>query len=174
MNVKTLATIGLIVVGAFVLRDIFPKTVEIDHPVVIHTVHDTVKSIDTVTLVKRIAELRPDTVYLERQTVSKPETVTVVPALTGLTRLLAGEKPGDTTTAFGFAVEPLGAEHYAIHDWASSFYSTGPLAALKLDGDTLRAAFYPPPKPGCQFGCKVKLLGEGSALGALLALILAK
>lgn len=169
---KALAGIVLLV-GAIVLgATLFPRTRTVDHPVVIRTVHDTVQRIDTVELVRRIQALKPDTVFLERQTVTPPETITVVPPLTGITLLQVGKNVGDTTWAVGYYVRPLGAGRYAMHSFSSDFYTAGPLAGMQLFGDTLKAAFYPAPKAPCTFVCKGRLATASALLGVSLYVLL--
>lgn len=137
-------------------------------------IHDTVKSIDTLRIRQTIEhQAKPDTVWLERVTVQVPETVTVVPAISGVTGLLTSNIPGDTMFVMGIHVRPLGAEHYTLQPFTAVWLQPGPLHGLLVDSTgAIRAAFYPSPPRPCQFGCKAKLVGEGGILGVTLYIIL--
>lgn len=117
-------------------------------------IHDTIPIIkfkfDSAALKKAIAALHPDTVWLTHETVTPPETISVVPPITALTLLHAGEQLGDTGYAQGIATKPLSNGQYAFHNWQAKWVTPGPLGAIYLDSlGNLRVHFYDPPPPPC-------------------------
>lgn len=166
---KTAALMALILATVFLTRSVWPKEVRIPSEPRIVTVYDTVPQLDTVWKTRTLERTRWDTAYLERVTVTEPETVTVERAyMLGLTAILVGEKVGDTTMAFGFWQGPnphTGQEER--RNWRTIWYTAGPLQAISLDTFPPRAAFYNPPKPPkvCGLGCKLAHVGAGIVLG---------
>lgn len=148
-------------------------------PVVIHPpaviIHDTVKSIDTVSLTKTIYKtVKPDTVWLTHETVSQPETISVVPNVAGLTKLKLGEQVGDTGFAYGFHSVPLGNGKYAFNGWHGQWVTPGPLATLLVDSSGVKVGFFDPVPPPCSIGDKAKWAGFGAGGITLLRAILGK
>ena len=138
-------------------------------------IHDTVRTIDTITLRREITKVLPaDTVWLTREVVSAPETVQVVPPLIGLTALHQPKAIGDTGYAFGYMVRPLGAAHYSLRSWADSWVSPGPLGTVTLDSTGLNVGFWPPPAPPCTIRDDIKWAGIGAGSITLLRLLLGK
>lgn len=163
MNAKTLAVLVLIIGGAVMLRELFPKRTLVASPPRITTVFDTVRTLDTLWLRKTVT--RAETLYRERVTVTPPETVRVAPVLVGLTGLVVAPFVGDSTVAQGFRGEPAGTG-YAVSGWRVQYYTSGPLRAFALVDGVPRLAFAPPPKPPCTLGCTLKHYLTGMAVGA--------
>ena len=136
-------------------------------------IHDTVARLDTVVLRKYVAAaVKPDTVWLTRETVTPPETVTVVPALIGLEGIRQPQEPGDTGVAYGFRVRPLLDGHYTLNNWRGTWESPGPLASIALDSDGIKLRFWPPALPLCALVCRVKQGAVAVAIFEGLRLIL--
>jgi hypothetical protein len=151
-KVNTAASIVLVVGAAIIGRTLFPVTKTVVAPPVIVTVRDTVKSVDTL-FIRRI---KTDTLWLTRVSVTPPETVKVAPPLTGLVLLSVGEHVGDSTIAQGFNLAPIDTG-YTVHLWRATWWTPGPLRAIRIVGQTPQAAFWSAPevvKP-CKFFCKV-------------------
>lgn len=131
-------------------------------------VYDTVKSIDTI----RIAVLRKttDTLWLDRVTVTQPETVYVLPPLVGLKALSVPKAYGDTMTAFGFELRPDTGASYITRDWSATWIYPGPLRAIVADTFPPRASFWPAPSPrrDCGILCKLSHYAVGGAGGYAL------
>lgn len=129
-------------------------------------VHDTVTRLDTVVLRREVTRaVAPDTVWLTHETVTPPETVTVVPALIGLIGLKTGDTPGDSGLAYGFKVRPLAAGHYGLNEWRATWVAPGPLASLALDSDGIKVGFWPAPPAPCRLECRLK---QGAAAAAIV------
>ena len=172
-STKALLLVGLILAAGLAGRLLFPRTVEVASPVVIHAIHDTVEKLDTVRITKLVQSVKVDTAWLERETVAKPETVTVVPDMRGVTAIFIPKHVGDTSRVLGFEVRPLGAGHYTMNEWTSAFYTPGPFAALKVNADrTVSVAWYKPAPPPCTFWCKASAFGVGAAVGILTDAVL--
>lgn len=159
------SVVVLLIASGLVVRSCFPKVV--DRPVIIHdTVYDTVKVDNPVWLAqiadlkRKLANVRPDTVYKLHETVTPPETVLVVPKSTGISTVFVPDKVGDSTIVTGFRITPIDTG-YGLNKWRTTFYTPGPLAALTMDGDTIEAAFYLPAPASCGFWCKSKYAGGG-------------
>ena len=114
MKLKTVGWVLLVFVAALAFRSIFPKRITTPAVPRIVTVWDTVRVIDTAW----VTRLRRDTLTVnvtERVTVTVPETLYVVPRLTGVVAVAvniaaaAGVAAADViATNFGFsAIEVL-------------------------------------------------------------------
>lgn len=153
----------LVVAAALVIRDLFPKKVQVITPPRIVTVFDTVRALDTVWITK--LRKQTDTLYQERVTLSLPETVFVSPRLWGLTALQVAPKIGDSTVAQGFSIEPGDSGQTLMMGWRVQWWTPGPLQALIVTPGGIRAGWGPPPKPNCGFMCSVKKYALGAAGG---------
>ena len=159
---KLMGTIAAVIGVAIVVRAWFP--VRVVQPPRIRLQIDTVATIDTVRLTEEIIRTtRPDTVWLERLTVTPPETVMVVPPLAGLTALIVAPRVGDSSVAQGFRVVPADSG-YAFTRWEAQWYTPGPLRSLVIDGGLPRAAFGPPPPRACGPWCKLGHYVTGGAV----------
>lgn len=161
----------IVVLLMFVIHN--PKPISITPPVKI--LHDTVEVLDTVYLKKVVTKpVKPDTVWVTKEIVSKPETVTVVPPLVGLQGFMNPSTVGDTGVAFGFGVRPLQDGHYGIEHWETQWVSPGPLASLLLDSTGVKLGFYPQPLPPCSFWDNRKHEVYGAGIALLLKALLGK
>lgn len=164
MKPQALWIIVLAIAGAIGLRELFPKQIRIPSPPRIVTQYDTLRVLDTAWMVK----LRHDTVKInvvERVTVTVPETVRVVPDLTGLTALQIAPKVGDSSLAAGFTVAH-DSSGYLLNRWQTQLYTLGPLKSLTVRaGGMIGAQFYDPPKPSCGFFCTLKHYAVGGLIG---------
>lgn len=171
---KQTAIIGivLLILGGFLARTLFPKTVERVLPPRIVTQYDTVERIDTRYLDRVIRETKWDTVYLERVVTAKPETVLVATMrpISGLRYLLVGEKAGDSTTALGFTAQadPSDSTRILVNLWQTRWWTPGPLLSFSLDTLPPRVHFgeFPVPKKNCGFLCKTGLVLAGTGVGS--------
>ncbi len=161
--VKALPWVILGVIGILLVRQFFPRTVEISTPPIIRTVRDTVRTLDTAWVVK--LRTKTDTLYRERITVTLPETVYVAPRLWGLTALNVAPQRGDTTVAQGFSIEPGDSGQLLTMDWRVQWWTPGPLRGLTILPNDVRAQWGEPPKPGCGFLCAVKKYAIGAGAG---------
>lgn len=169
MKLKTVGWILLALVAALAFRSIFPKRITTPAIPRIVTVWDTVKVIDTAW----VTRLRRDTLTVnvtERVTVTVPETLYVVPRLTGVVAVAVGEKVGDSTLVGGFTIAPADSG-YTRRGWQVQFYTLGPIRSLVVDS-VPRLTFYPPPPPPCRFFCKAGHYAVGIALGAGIVAVL--
>jgi len=151
--------------SAWILRDLFPKTVP--SPPRIVTQYDTVRTLDTAW----ITQTRHDTIKInvtERVTVTVPETIYAAPRVRGISALRAGEHIGDSTIVGGFTLEPLDSG-YTRRDWLVQFYTLGPVRSLVVDS-VPRITFYPPAQ-NCGFGCVAKKYLLGGVVGASVGLL---
>lgn len=164
---KTWALVVLVVGSAVILRELFPKREVVASPPRIRTVHDTVATVDTVWLRRAAQPSKPDTVYLERVSVTPPETVKVAPSLVGITGLVVAPWVGDSTVVQGFRLEPVDTG-YTVSQWQAQFYTMGPVRAVTLLNGTPQIGFGPPPKPPCGRGCVAKHVTYGAIFGAAL------
>ena len=162
MTAKTGALIVLVLAGAVLLRELFPKREIVASPPRITTVHDTVRAVDTLWLKRQV---RVDTVLLERFSVTPPETVYRAPRLVGLTGMVVGKYVGDSTILQGFRLEPRDTA-YAIVRFQGMFYTTGPVTGFGFAGDTPALRFGPPPPKPFGFVRRAKLVLLGLGLGA--------
>lgn len=116
------------------------------------TQYDTVKVIDT----KWITKLQHDTVYkeniVEKVIHTPPETILVVPQLSGVKDLWIAPKRGDSSLVFGFTVKPSG-KAYTLTQWQYQYWTKGPLRSLNLVNGTPAMTFDDPP-PSCDLNCK--------------------
>lgn len=150
MNIKSVFTgiggvVTVLALGVLLGSTVFshkPGAVIRPPAVVIHdTVTQTQFTHDTVTLTKTIIAQHVDTIWLSKITVTKPETVTVVPELYGLTALKVGVFAGDTTYAVGFHVKP-DSTAYTMNGWEQQWITPGPLHGFLVYGNgSLRVAF---------------------------------
>lgn len=165
MKAKTIAYAVVVLGAAIIARDLFPKTVTKTLPPIFKLVHDTVQAFDTVRVKAAIKKTKPDTTWLERFTVTPPETVAVAPNVSGVERLLVG-KLGDTTVAYGHELLALD-QGYQFHEWRATWYTPGPLQSLSFDslGGVPLASFGPPPPKGCGFFCAAKKYAVGGVTG---------
>lgn len=160
MNIKSIFTgIGGVVVtlalGVLLGTTVFrPKSQPVVTPPAV-ILHDTVTvtkfKFDSLALAKAIAALKPDTVWVTREIVAPPETVSVFPPLNALTMLHAGEQLGDTGYAQGFEEHPLSGGKYSFHKWQTQWVTPGPLGSVIMDSAGLRLHFYAEPPPPCTF-----------------------
>jgi hypothetical protein len=124
------------------------------------TQYDTVKVIDTLWVTK----LKHDTVYkvniVERVVHTPPETVTVMPKLSGVKDVWIAPKRGDSSLVYGFSVMPLDSagRHYAFTQWQYQYWTKGPLRSLNLVNGTPAMTFDDPP-PSCDLNCKAHVAG---------------
>lgn len=159
---KTGLWIITIIAGILLMRSLWPRTVAVPGAPRIVTQYDTVTQIDTAWVVR----LRRDTVRVnvtERVTVSVPETLFVVPRLSGMVAFHAGARIGDSTLVGGFTVEPRDSG-YERRQWLVQFYTLGPVRSITLDS-VPRITFYDPPKPPCGTLCKAGHYLVGGAVG---------
>ena len=159
---KYLTWAVLVLVLIFAVRELFPKRIERLTPPRIITVYDTVRALDTA-WVRRVVK-QTDTLYLERVTLTLPETVYVIPRLNGLTALAVG-KPGDSTLARGFTLMPSDSGSGLLIGWQAQWWTPGPLRGFSLDTFPPRLSFYDPPGKSCGLFCKVKHYAIGAAGG---------
>jgi len=101
---------------------------------------------------------------IERVTLTVPETLYVVPRVSGLTALEVGQQVGDSTLAAGFAIAPADSG-YTRRGWQVQFYTSGPVRSVTVDS-IARITFSAPPPPACRFFCQAKVFGVGVLLGA--------
>lgn len=169
MKPKTLALIVLVLGGALLLRSLFPRTVTVSLPPRIRTVHDTISrtrwQFDSAALKRAIAKLKPDTVYLERLSVTPPETVKVAPRLIGVTGIVVAPFVGDSTIVQGFTLIPNDSG-YELGRFQGQFYTTGPLRAFAFVNGRPALSFSPPPPKPCRLTCKAGHYLLGAAVGA--------
>jgi hypothetical protein len=166
MTAKTGALIVLVLAGALALRELFPKREIVASPPRIETRYDTVRVLDTAW----ITRLKHDTLTVnltERVTVTVPETVLVVPRLSGVVGISVGERVGDSTLVGGFTLAPADTG-YEWRKWQVQFYTVGPLRSVVMDGTTPRVTYFPPPAPACKLGCKLRHYATGAIFGAAL------
>lgn len=162
MSPKTLGLMVLILVAAIMLRELFPKRQLVASPPRIQTVHDTVATVDTLWLRRQV---KTDTLYLERFSVTPPETVRIAPRLMGITGLVVAPFLGDSTVVQGFTLVPTDSG-YAVGQWQGQFYTTGPVRALAIVNHRPAISFGPPPPKGCRFFCTAKHYLTGALFGA--------
>lgn len=165
VTVKTGALILALVAGAVILRELFPKRELVASPPRIQTVHDTVATVDTLWLRHAAQPSKPDTIYLERISVTPPETVLVAPRLVGMTGLIVAPWVGDSTVMQGFRLAPVDTG-YTVTQWQAQFYTMGPVRAVTFLNGTPQIGFGPPPEKPCRFGCKLKHYATGALFGA--------
>ncbi len=90
---------------------------------------------------------------------------TTRPRLYPLLSIVVGPRVGDTTRVQTFGLQ-------RGDGVSSAIWTPGPLLGAWADSaGTPRLLFGDPPAPGCEFGCKVKLVATGGAIGALVVLI---
>jgi hypothetical protein len=160
---RALPWIVLALVGIFAVREFFPKHVRIVEPPRIITVHDTVQHLDTAWVVRLLK--RTDTLYQERVTITKPDTVYVAPRVWGLTALQVATKVGDSSLARGFSIAPSASGGIVHAGWQVQFWTPGPLLGLTIEAGQVRSYWgSPPPKP-CAFWCQRKHEAFGLAAG---------
>jgi hypothetical protein len=161
--VKIAPWIILAIVGIVLVREFFPRRVEVIMPPRITTIHDTIRSLDTLWITK--LKTKTDTLYQERITLSLPETVFVTPRVWGLTALSVAPKVGDSTLAQGFSLEPGDSGQTVRMNWRVQWWTPGPLRALVVSPDGVRVGWGPPPKPGCGLFCALKKYALGAGAG---------
>lgn len=157
---------GIVVLIAFalVIRDLFPKRVEVARPPRIVTVWDTVQVVDTAW----VQRLRVDTVkvnVLERVTVTVPETLYVFPTVHAIVGASFGQKVGDSSLVAGYSLAPVDSL-FLRRNWVAQFYTLGPARSLVMDGSVPRMTFYDPPPKGCDFWCSLGKYVTGGTIGA--------
>jgi hypothetical protein len=182
MNTKREALVILLLVLAVAVmtRVWFPKTVTVAGPPIITRVVDTVHDTLTVAVPAPAAAGTPNLVIRE----THHELVLIAPPAPrlGLIALVApdttrprlypvlsidvGARVGDTTRVTAFGLQ-------RGDGVTSLFYTPGPLRSVVADSaGTPVVDWYAPPAPGCEFGCKVKLVGTGIVLGASAVVVL--
>lgn len=166
--------VAIVLFGTVLLsRQFWPRTVEVVHPPRIRTVYDTVTRLDTAFVTRIVERTKWDTVYLERVTMTPPETLYVTPDMFGLTLLDVGQSIGDSTVARGFHIFDVDG-FPALQSWQLQWWTAGPLKSLSLDTFPPRIAFLPPSpvQKRCDFWCQAKLAalagGVGLAVGYLV------
>ena len=162
----------LILVGVVALgHQFWPRTVEVITPPRIHTVYDTVTTLDTAFITRVVTKTKWDTVYLERVTTTPPETLYVTPDLFGLTLLDVG-KVGDSTVARGFHIFDVDGNP-ALQSWQTQWWTAGPLKSISLDTFPPRISFLPAPQPHrrCDFWCQLKIAGLAGGIGLGVGLL---
>jgi hypothetical protein len=152
----------LIVAGALLLRELFPKREVVASPPRIQTIHDTVRAVDTLWLRRQV---RVDTVLLERLSMTPPETIYQAPPLVGLTALVVPPFVGDSTVLQGFRLIPADSGYTLTH-WQAQFWTAGPLRAVGFVNGTPAVRFDPPPPKPFGFFQRVKLVVLGMGIGA--------
>lgn len=170
---KQTVIIGLVllVLGGFIARVLFPKTIERVAAPRIVTQYDTVERLDTTWLKKEVETIRWDTIYTERVVTAKPETVYVAELrpVSGVRFLSVGKKAGDSTTAVGFTVRPDTSDStkVLVSMWQTRWWTPGPLLSLSIDTLPPRVEFgeFPVPKKDCGFFCKTGLVLAGVGVG---------
>jgi len=162
MTAKAGAVLVLIVAGALLLRELFPKREVIASPPRITTVHDTVRAVDTLWLKRQV---RVDTLLLERLTITPPETVRIAPPLVGMTGLVVAPFVGDSTVLQGFRGSPVDSG-YAVIRWQAQFWTAGPVQAVGFVNGTPAVRFGPPPPKPFGLLQRAKLVLIGLGLGA--------
>ena len=167
MKAKTtlLLALGLAIVGALMLRSLFPRTV-VGVPRIV-TQYDTVRVVDFDTAwVERVRSETTTVNVVERVTVTMPETVYVVPAIRAITTVAMGKRVGDSTRIGGFEFEPLDSG-YVHRSWQALVYTAGPLRTLWLDeAGKPQLTFYDPIPKACGRFCKIGHYLLGGAVGA--------
>lgn len=173
-----LAVLALVVIGAVLGHLLFPSHLPAPPPLITRIV-DTVP--DTIRLAPPPAPRAgsPNLVIRETHhdlvTIAAPgpgirPLVLVVPDTTRprlypLLSLLVGRGVGDTTRVTTFGLQ-------RGDGVTSQIYTPGPLKAVWADSSgTPRFDWYPAPAPGCELGCKLKLVGAGVGLGAVGILV---
>uniref|UniRef100_A0A6M3KV77 Uncharacterized protein n=1 Tax=viral metagenome TaxID=1070528 RepID=A0A6M3KV77_9ZZZZ len=140
----------------------------------IHTVHDTVRQLDTAWVTRVRTELRVDTINLtEVVTLVKPETVTVVPRIVCATSLDVPPTWGDSLMVGGLRIDPSGSE-YTLTRWQAQYFATGPLRSMIVDSIPPRLNFWPAPPvvKGCNWWCSTKKYALGVGIGYSLCRLL--
>lgn len=125
-----------------------------------------VMTFDSAALRAAIAKLHPDTVWLTKtEYLAKPETLTVIPPITGISGILIGKHIGDTTQIAGFHIEPdtLQAGAYTFSPWINSYVTPGPFAGAVVDENSIRVGWYAPPPICWDLKQKAKFGGEVAA-----------
>lgn len=156
-----LALLVVIVGVAIAFRELFPKR-ELS-PVRIQLQVDTVERIDTLWRTQLVTQT--DTLWLERVTVQKPETVYRAPPLTGAVAVQVGKRLGDTTKVYGFDLTPLDSG-YRFNLWESAFYTAGPVEALMIPADGYPRIKFGKPVKHCGSWCTLKHYATGGAIAA--------
>lgn len=161
---KAIPWIVLAIVAIFLVREFFPKRIEVVRPPRITTVHDTVRALDTAWIVK--LQRRVDTQYVERVTLTLPETVYVAPEAWGLTALQIAAKVGDSSLAQGFSIMPGDDSGSIVRmGWRVQMWTPGPLRGLIILPRSVRAEWGDPPPKDCNLWCTLKHYGIGAAGG---------
>ena len=160
---RALPWVIVAIVAVLVVRELFPKRIEVVTPPRITTIRDTVRRLDTAWVTRLVRQT--DTLYRERVTVTLPETVYVAPRLMGLTALAVAPKVGDSTLAQGFSVAPADSGGIVRMGWQVQWWTPGPLRALVVTPEGVRAAWGEPPPKGCGFWCALKHYSVGAAGG---------
>ena len=179
LKTKAAALLGLVLGVVILTRLLFPKTVTVQGPPLITRIVDTVHDTVTVRLPPAPAPGAPNLVIRETHhdvvTIVPPgpalkPVVLVVPDTTRprlypVLSILVGPKVGDTTYTQTFGLQRGDGVRAA-------FWTPGPLLEVTADSSgTPRIRWGDPPAPGCEFGCKVKLVATGGALGALAVVV---
>lgn len=176
---QAFAVLGLVVVAAFAGHLLFPTHEPAPPPLIttiVDTIHDTLKvptpsrpAAGAPNLVIRethhdLVTIAPPMPSLKPLVLVMPDTSR--PRLYPLLSVLVGEHVGDSTYVTTFGLQ-------RGDGVTSTFYTPGPLKSIVADSaGTPRADWYPPPDPGCELGCKVKLVTAGAGVGTLAYIIL--
>jgi hypothetical protein len=166
--------LGAVALGAVLGATTFKRTVVKQLPPRIVTQHDTVRQIDTLWKVQWRDKVKHDTVnVVEKVTVTVPETVQVVPKLTGLTSLIVGTSIKDSTLMEGFTIQPAESSKVAVRRWVGQYYTSGPLSALFVDSVPPQVHFgtFPEP-PRCSItNGGLSYAGKGAAVVEILRIV---
>lgn len=154
------------VLAGVAIRAIFPIRVVSVTPPKIIAIHDTVKKVDTLWRVRLVSDTKWDTVYLERVTIEKPDTVEkYVPNLEGISAVFVPKNIGDSAVAQGFLVD---SGHVKL--WKAQWWAPGPLRAISADTFPPRISFYPAIEQAetCGTGCAIRKYLTGGIVGVAI------
>lgn len=180
LKAKAAALLGLILGVVILTRLLFPKTVTVQGPPLITRVVDTVHDTTRIRLPAPPAPGAPNLVIRETHhdvvAIAPPgptlkPVVLVVPDTTRprlypILSIAVGPRVGDTTR-----IETFGLQRG--DGVAAAIWTPGPLLGAWADSSgTPRLVFGDPPAPGCELGCKLKLVATGGILGAASVVIL--
>jgi hypothetical protein len=170
---KAITVVAIAVVAAILVRQLWPKEVEVivpGPPVRPDTVY--VDSIRVDTLVETRTVFSTDTVNLV-QTVVLADTVRIacgvtIPGRTYVSQVEVGEVLGDSTWIFGekFSADSAGMN---FQPYAQSVWTAGLLRGILAEGDSVRVDFddFPRPKE-CSFFDKAEFFLMGTGTGILI------
>lgn len=170
MQLKSAALLALMLITVFLTKSLWPTREQVIVPPKIVTQWDTIARLDTVWRTKLVEKTKWDTTYLERVTITQPETVTVRHAyMLGISAVYVGKNVGDSMIVDGFFQGPN--PHTGLderREWRARWWVAGPLEAVSLDTFPPRASFYDAPKVvrHCETKCKALHVVAGILLKA--------